>query len=272
MTRARAHPRRDRGDRHGRGHPLVAVVLAALVALAPHTGLASPPAEAEAIAASREELEAGLTAYQRGEYEAAIARFQRAYELHPSPQYLYAWAQAARSLGDCAAAVDLYRRFIDSGATGDSLTAARQNETRCREQLEAEAAARPAASLQPRLREPTPPPQREPEPSAKPPTRDAPRRAPDPAGLGLVVGGTTAALAGATVLVVSGVRRAAQSEAFDYDRFDALDREIDRLDLAGGITLGIGAALVIAGAIRLGLSRRHGTAARRRTARRATRR
>lgn len=227
--------------------------LTLLVALATWIGAAPAPAHAaapdrEAVQASERELRAGLAAYEAADYAAAIEHFERAYALHPSPQYLYAWAQAARSAGDCRAAVDLYQRFIASGATGASLQAAQQNEARCRERLEEQARAENAAeaTVEP---EPTP---------AEPPiVADTPaeparlRRRPDALGIALVTTGGLALGTGAALLAVASARRTEQDGVTDYDRFDALDRQILRLDVAGGATLGVGAALAIAGVIRL---------------------
>lgn len=242
---------------------LAVAIAAATIAVTPSEVCAQPSPEPEV--AAQQELEAGLAAYQRGDYASAIARFRHAYELHESPQYLYAWAQAARSAGDCAAAIDLYRRFIDTGATGDSRVAAEQNEARCREQLQ-QARARAQAEPQPEAPLPQPAPDpatstaRSPAdpaaPDDPPDDRTPPSRAPDRIGLGLLVAGSAAVIAGGTVLAISGVRRVRQSDTVQYDRFDTLDAEIDRLDIAGGVTLGVGAALAIGGAIRLGLVHR----------------
>ena len=231
--------------------------LAPIAALAACLGTAPARAAApdrEAVQAAERELRAGLSAYEATDYATAIEHFERAYALHPSPQYLYAWAQAARSAGDCATAVDLYARFIAAGATGASLEAAKQNETRCREQLaaQAEAAAREREAAEP---EPAPP------PVADLPAEPTPaRRRPDGLGLALVLTGGAALGTGAALLAVAAARRSDQAEVTDYDRFDALDRQILRFDVAGGATLGVGAALAIAGVIRLTVkSRRHRT-------------
>jgi tetratricopeptide (TPR) repeat protein len=236
--------------------PRLLILLAALAA-----SLAAAPAHAapdrEAVQASERELRAGLTAYEAADYAVAIEHFERAYALHPSPQYLYAWAQAARSAGDCAAAVDLYQRFIASGATGASLQAAQQNETRCREQL-AEAAQADAAAEASAPPEPTPV---EPPIVADAPTEPArPRRRPDGLGIALVATGGAALGTGAALLAIASARRTTQDAATDYDRFDALDRQILRLDVAGGATLGVGAALAIAGVIRLATKARRNRA------------
>jgi tetratricopeptide (TPR) repeat protein len=237
-----------------RAHAFAIALSSLSIAAVPARTWAGPVSDPQA--AAQDELEAGLAAYQRGDYDTAIGHFRRAYELHESPQYLYAWAQAARSAGDCASAIDLYRRFIESGATGDSRVAAEQNEARCREQLETTPAKQVPAAEPPPSGEPETAPTPEPDPTRTDEAPAASRARPDALGLGLLVGGSVAVAAGGTVLAISGVRRVRQSDTSQYDRFDALDREIDRLDIAGSVTLGIGAALVLGGAIRLALVQR----------------
>lgn len=217
-------------------------LIAAALAWTPAISRAAPDPDA-----ARVELDAGLAAYGREDYAVALLHFEKAYALDPSPHVLYAWAQAARSAGDCETAISLYRRFIDAGATGDSRVAAEQNEQRCREQLaDAEVVPEPPPV-------PVPPPRPvDVQPSTPPPT--PPRR--DPIGGALVGSGAAVLVAGVVVLAVAGAVQSKQARTRDYDRFDALDARIDRLWLAGGITGGIGAIVLTAGAARLGLLRK----------------
>jgi hypothetical protein len=227
----------------------------ALVLAAPIVGAAPPTASAEDIAAANVELTEGLAAYERKDFAVAQGHFERAHGLHPTPESLYAWAQAARGAGDCETAVVLYRRFIDEGATGDPREAARQNETRCREILAARTV--PVPVVEPPSASP---PQASSAPvvdatRAEPPPRDRPRRR-DAAGIALVSTGAVAVVAGAVSIAVAESLRARQSSTRDYDRFDALDGRIDALHIAGGLTLGVGAVLAVVGGVRLGLARR----------------
>jgi tetratricopeptide (TPR) repeat protein len=220
------------------------VVSLYLAAGTPALAVAAAPPSAAADAALTE----GRTAYDRGDYAAAIEHFERAYALAPDPLYLYPWAQAARNAGDCAVAIELYQRFIDSGVAGDARAAAEQNIARCREDL----ASQPAPAPDP---EPVPVATDSPPTPTLPvaPTEVTPRVRPDAWGVALTVTGASAILAATAVLAVAENRRAAQSEAFEYERFDALDTTIDRLHIAGGVTLGVGVALTLGGAIRLAL-------------------
>lgn len=229
-----------------------------LAAIAVVLALVPAPVHAHAPAtdvdAARVELEAGLAAYERKEFAAAQAHFERAHGLDPTPSSLYAWAQAARGAGDCATAVELYRRFIDEGATGDSREAAEKNEARCREIL--------ASAPPPAVVEPPPPADVAPapapvvDPSPTDGRASAPRRKPDVAGIALVSVGAAAIVGGAVSIGVGEALRAEQADTRDYDRFDELDPKIDALHIAGGVVLGVGVVLAVVGAVRLGLARR----------------
>ena len=220
----------------------LAVVVARLGASAPTAArAAAPPAIPDPAEPSATAwLERGLAAYARGEYRDAAAHFERSYALQPDPATLYAWAQALREAGDCAAAIDRYQRFLEAGASGDSRAAAIANQQRCRESLAAT---------------PEPPP---PRPIVHPaPTRTTTPEPPRPtAALALLGTGTALVVVGLALVLTGEFQRRAQRRTRDYDRFDALDHPIDGLYLGGGLSLGIGGVLATTGGILLGRSRR----------------
>src|SRR5258706_13201345 len=73
--------------------------------------------------------------YQAGRYENAVRAFERAYALSSAPAVLYALGQAERKKGDCKAAVDHFKRFLDSAPKRSARDAARFQMVRCLEQL-----------------------------------------------------------------------------------------------------------------------------------------
>ncbi|MCH9684691.1 MAG: hypothetical protein K0V04_24865 [Deltaproteobacteria bacterium] len=196
---------------------------------------------------------AGLEAYDGGRFADAVAYFERAYAVDGEPGDLYGWAQAMRNTGDCRRAIALYEQFIDLGVGGPPQVAAVQNVERCQEQL----------ARQP---EPQPPPEPEPEPEPEPTALTEPNpfdtppppRRPSPLAVSLLAVGSAATVAGAVVLGVGEVQRATQADAAGYQRFDALDARVDRLHVAGGVTLGAGVVLVAVGATLMALQRRRG--------------
>jgi tetratricopeptide (TPR) repeat protein len=73
----------------------------------------------------------GFEHYRAGRYAEASADFARAYRREPDPRYLYSWAQAERKTGNCAVAVQLYRRYLEHDLPTENVDAARTNMLRC---------------------------------------------------------------------------------------------------------------------------------------------
>ena len=73
----------------------------------------------------------GFDHYREGRYAEASADFARAYRRDPDPRYLYSWAQAERKTGNCAIAVQLYRRYLEHDLPPENVDAARTNMLRC---------------------------------------------------------------------------------------------------------------------------------------------
>jgi tetratricopeptide (TPR) repeat protein len=68
---------------------------------------------------ARRLAERGLAHYEAGRYAEAIDDFQASYRITPAPGLLYDIAQAQRRKGDCAAALESYRRFLAENPTGN---------------------------------------------------------------------------------------------------------------------------------------------------------
>lgn len=80
-------------------------VLAQVIVLAIATSTAHAQSAADLVKKAGDE-------YKAGKYEAAAALLQKAYELEPKPETLFALAQAERLAGKCAAAVPHYKKLI----------------------------------------------------------------------------------------------------------------------------------------------------------------
>jgi hypothetical protein len=149
----------------GRGAPLIMwLLLAALLAQALPAGPAlaqtargdtTPPTSASAPAMTdeaRASYERGLRLYADRDYAAAIAEFHAGYAIDPRREFLFAEAQAKRLAGDCAGAVGLYQKFLETEPTAAQVNATQMGLARCAQQM----AAAPTATVV------TPQPQRQP--------------------------------------------------------------------------------------------------------------
>lgn len=82
---------------------------------------------------ARRHYEAGLTAYAAKDFASARLELDAAYALDPRPEILFAWAQAARLQGDCAAARGLFERFNATGPPEAQVQAAELAMAKCQE-------------------------------------------------------------------------------------------------------------------------------------------
>jgi hypothetical protein len=87
---------------------LVAGVLAALA----RPALAAPPGNK---AEARRHFQVGVTEAQAGAYREAVIEFTRAYELYPNFAVLYNLGTAQAALGDAAAAMTSFERYLAEG-------------------------------------------------------------------------------------------------------------------------------------------------------------
>ncbi|MEZ4400703.1 MAG: protein kinase [Kofleriaceae bacterium] len=119
-AQGRAHPRplrcRHPGATMIRRLPAAAIVCVTLLA-------SRGSARAEDASAT---FERGLKAYAEGQYADAAEAFERAYAARPAAGVLFNLAQARRKAGQCAAAVEAYRRFLRA-PTADAKATAEAN-------------------------------------------------------------------------------------------------------------------------------------------------
>ena len=66
---------------------------------------------------ANEHFQLGSTAYANKDFSTARREFAAAYELDPSSQNLWSWAQAERMSGRCEEALPLYRKYRDGATT-----------------------------------------------------------------------------------------------------------------------------------------------------------
>lgn len=221
----------------------VSVVSLVLALAAPGQLLSNPEAKAK--------LQEAQAAFKAEDYDAAAAAVEAAYIIEPNPMLLYPWAQAERSRGKCAAAVELYQRFLDSNPPEAAATPARENMERCKEQLAAEAPEpEPEEEPEPEVIEEEPEPEPEPVPVTKDEQPKAKRWYADPVGGVLVGVGVVGVGVGAGLMGVAGSKaKKVADEDMHSDYLDARDGAT-KLRNGGAIALSIGGALVIGGVVR----------------------
>lgn len=206
----------------------------------------------------------GLAEHAAHRYQAARAEFATCYRLEPRRECLFAWAQAARLAGDCAAARELYRRYLQADVSPRQAEAARSQLAACEAQLTDRAAAdpasRPALPASPASRPPEPAPPAAVAAAHPPPLASSalpPPAAPwyrDAWGDALAVSGVAAVAAGAVLYAVA--RRDAASSAPTYDAYaEQLGRAGRTRDWAI-VALGGGAALIAGGVVHMALAAR----------------
>lgn len=193
-------------------------------------------------------------ATREGRWFDAAAEYGIVFEATGDLRVRYAQAEALRYGGNCVDAIPMYEECVEGGQSASikSLSAGRIEV--CEEELAA-ARAREDALSAPSI------------PDANPDltqTTDAPVREPatawyrDPAGDGLVAVGLAASVAGGVVLGLGRREGNASTDAAnDRDFGDSIDRA-RTLTLAGGVTLGVGGALLLGGVARWVVVHRRG--------------
>lgn len=183
-------------------------------------------------------------AVSEGRWLDAAADYQIVFEATGDLRVRYAQAEALRLGGECALALPMYEEYLAGTPSQANQARTAQLIRYCEEELEAERARE--AAIVPAL------PPAEPEPLVDdgpepPPPRPWYR---DPTGDALAAIGLATAVAGGVVLGL-GVREGRTGGDANTDA--AFGKTLDRAEtrtLAGGITLGVGSALLLGGIVR----------------------
>jgi tetratricopeptide (TPR) repeat protein len=238
---------RDRYDPVRPPRSLSRVWAARVAAFTLACGLALPvhalPTDPEAKA----HLEKGTELFKAGEFDAAIAEYKQGYDKQEDPVFLYAWAQAELRQEHCSAAVKLYRKYLETNPPEMSAEAARQGILECADKLAADD--RPPAADDPAVDpvddgvEPT---------TDTPPSEDKPRRSKkwsrDPLAISLTAVGSAGVAAGVGVLAAGLIQKKKSLE--NYGEYDERHVPARNMTIAGGVVLGVGAAVLIGGIVR----------------------
>ena len=199
---------------------------------------------------ARELLVEAMDAASIADYEQALPRFEASFEREENPITLWAWAQAARASEGCRTAVPLFKRFLDFVEPGtDAHEVAQQAVVECAEEISAEddvAQAEVTSDDTGLDLEDEGQPEDDGEPSGAWRT--------DALGWSLVGVGVAGVGAGAGMLAYAGTR----PEPDSYGDYAMQSARIERLQIAGGVVLGVGGALLIGGITRLAIVRARG--------------
>lgn len=241
-----------------------AVVLTVLcMSLAADRAAAEPAHDAPAMTAeARAHWERGLAAHAAHRYDAASAEFAACYRLSQRRECLFAWAQAARLGGDCAAAIGLYRQYLEADVSPRQADAARGQIAVCEAAIAVHPES-PGISIDVHARAEAPP--------ASPPTAAVPApAAPSPATAperpasphqppwyrdvwgDALIGTGIAGLAAGSLLYLA-ARGDAAAEAPTYGGYADLFTRAQRTRTWAVVTAGTGAALIAAGIVHLAL-------------------
>lgn len=221
-----------------------------LLAVAPRAAGAAEPTAAAVAPAPASEIEGpmrpdaqalydrALSRFATRDYTAAIGDLEAGYKLEPRRDFLFAEAQAKRLGGDCAGAVGLYQRFLQSGPPAVQASAAQIALGRCAQEL----ASRPQVVVT------------VPAPIAPPPP--PPKWWHDPAGLALSAGAVVGVGVGVGYLIAALSARGDAGGATtvaEYSRRWSVAET--RRDVAIG-AFAVGGALAAAGIARFVIVRR----------------
>lgn len=214
---------------------------------------------------ARAQFDRGRRAFEARDYASAAAAFREGYRIDAHPDFLYTLGQAERLGGNCRAAIEAYRTFLESKPPPAEAQRTEANIRRCQEVTAKEPApAAPPPPTPPATAQGAPPPA---SPSAPPtmrpppvagPRRELPERpsaAQSPwyldgvgdafAGTGIVGIGI-----GGTLLVLANTTASDANQARTLDAYvDDGDRAHD-LRIAGVVCAAAGGALLIAGLVR----------------------
>ncbi|MCR9165320.1 MAG: hypothetical protein ACE37F_23930 [Nannocystaceae bacterium] len=174
-----------------------------------------------------------------GRYLDAVTHYRAMLEFKEDPKIIFSMAEALRLGGECADALVAYEEFLATGQSDAMHDFVAPRVRYCEAELEAERAREEALRLAD-----------EAEPDALP-ASERPQRPwyRDPLGDTLAAVGVAGAVTGGVVLAL-GVR---EGNANDAQTDQALGEAVERAEtraLAGGITLGVGSALLLGGVVR----------------------
>lgn len=242
------------------GASLTALALATMIVVVPGAVRAAPalgPTDPEASAHFRR----GVELFNAGDFEGAVEQYEAGFAIEDHPLFLYSMAQAETKNDNCPRAVKLFKEFIAADVPDKARDNARGGMLFCAEIL-AEAGTAVAPTYDP-VDDPIDEPIDDPvdtDDGDTGPRDGAGKWYLDPAGDALVAVGVVGVGVGVGLLAGAGVLEGQPQPPGYAEHVDRLER-VELLRTVGGITAGVGGALLIGGVVRwVIVSRRGGRA------------
>jgi hypothetical protein len=138
---------RNEGFAIDKGSPRLGPRCILAIALVLSTVAYAAPAGMSAAAAVH--FDRGMAAFGERRYQEAASAFEEGFAVEPRRELLFAWAQAERLAGRCAAAVPLYERYLATQPAAPQVEAARIAMARCPPVVRAPVEPEPPVRAQP---------------------------------------------------------------------------------------------------------------------------
>jgi tetratricopeptide (TPR) repeat protein len=94
--------------------PITVATAVLLTVATPGQAWSGQGSDAERVRSARAHYEQAVSHYNLDEFAPALSEFREAYRLKPDPSFLFNIAQCHRKLGENAAALDFYRKYLRS--------------------------------------------------------------------------------------------------------------------------------------------------------------
>ena len=203
------------------------------------------------IARSKAIWREGVIQYDLGQFDAAIKKLEEAYEIYPFPNILFSLGQAHRKIKSYEKAIHYFRSYLRYNPQASN----RSDTEAIIKELDRLVAEQKASNERPpdTLHVPSP------APASTTPTKPAPPPAPveqqrwyqDPVALSLAGAGVVGIGLGTAFLIHSSGLSSDAGAEHDQIKAQSLHDSAGTFGLAGGITLGVGTALLAGGVVKM---------------------
>lgn len=237
----------------------VTLVAALLTGASPPADGTAPVSDPMADAATSAEAEAarGEALFLERRFEEASAAYERAYELKPTPAYLFARARCEQEAHRCAKAIEIYERFKETNPSVSDLDRANMEIGRCHSEV-GPAAPRP----KPAVVAPAPPIAVDPPLPPPPPPPPPPNAIHDPVGGGLLGAGLIVLATGLGLFFAGDATNRRADRAATTDDFRKLTGRARTLEGVGIAGISVGSVLLVAAITRFAIVARRAKRAR----------